>query len=215
MLKLGPELFRRLNAEQKAGTQTHAIYGEGGLSPDRIDAIERELRFSLPQDFRYLLENTRDPGGIFFPWDAFNRKEYDRYIDSLFEGIAFDIERNNLWMKRWGPRPAELHPAIEIARKDFARWPKLLPLHSHRYLAAEPALPDNPVFSIVQTDIIYYGANLAHYLLNEFVAQEWAHHTLNQRPRRIDVWSDFAEGDQSQLAWRSSLDSEPRPPWMK
>jgi len=213
MLKLGPELFDRLNHEQHVGTQTPVIYGKGGLSPHRIDIIERELGFPLPADFRYLLENIRDPGGTLFPWEEFTRQEYDRYIDGLFDGIAFDIECNNLWMKRWGKRPDTLEPAIAIARKDFAAWPKLLPIYSHRYLAAEPALPDNPVFSIVQTDIVYYGANLANYLLNEFIERDWFSRVSYAEPRRINIWSDFVEDDQSQLAWPSGLASEVKAPW--
>lgn len=61
-------------------------------------------------------------------------------------------------------------------------------------LAAQPCRSGNPVFSIVQTDIIYYGADLAHYLLNEFVDRDYTLHTYAQEIRRIEIWSDFAEG---------------------
>jgi hypothetical protein len=81
--------------------------------------------------------------------------------------------------------------AVETARKDFETWPKLLPISGHRYLAAEPCLSGNPVFSIMQTDIIYYGANLAHYLLNEFVDHDYMLHTHAQKIRKIDIWSDL------------------------
>ncbi len=46
----------------------------------------------------------------------------------------------------------------------------------------------------MQTDIIYYGADLADYLLHEFVDRDYALHTQAQKIRRIEVWSDFAEG---------------------
>ena len=54
----------------------------------------------------------------------------------------------------------------------------------------------NPVFSIKQTDIIYYGADLGHYLLNEFVDQDYALHTHAQEIRKIRTWSFLAnDGD--------------------
>jgi hypothetical protein len=46
----------------------------------------------------------------------------------------------------------------------------------------------------MQTDIIYYGVDLAHYLLREFVDRDYARHTHAPKIRRIAVWSDFAEG---------------------
>jgi len=82
---------------------------------------------------------------------------------------------------------------LDIARSDFETWPKLLPIYGHRFLAAEPCRSGNPIFSIVQTDIVYYGANLPHYLLNEFIDRDYALPTHAQKIRKIDIWSDFAE----------------------
>jgi hypothetical protein len=193
MPKLGPELFELLNARQLTGNQAPVIYGAGGLSDSEIATIESLIGFQLPDDFALLLANMRDPGGIMFPWSNFRRQDYDSSIALVLEGIEFDIE-NGFWMDRWGERPAGLPAAIDIARNDFATWPKLLPISGHRFLAAEPCRVGNPVFSIVQTDIIYYGADLAHYLVNEFVDHDWKFHAHDQPIQRIDIWSDFAEG---------------------
>jgi hypothetical protein len=46
--------------------------------------------------------------------------------------------------------------------------PRLVPVFSHRYLPAEPHLSGNPVLSVYQTDIIYYGSNLKRYIAHEF-----------------------------------------------
>ena len=80
-----------------------------------------------------------------------------------------------------------------VARSDFLTWPELLPIFGHRYLAAEPCRSGNPVFSIYQLDIIYYGANLADYLMIEFLQDDYAEHMRGAHIQRIDVWSDFAE----------------------
>ena len=46
----------------------------------------------------------------------------------------------------------------------------------------------------MQTDIICYGANLPDYLLNEFIDRDFALHAHARNIRKIDMWSDFAEG---------------------
>jgi hypothetical protein len=195
MRQLGPEIFDLLNARQSVGSQQPVVYGKGGMSSSDIENVEKQLGFKMPEDFKYLLQNVKDPGGTLFPWSKFTKKEYDDLIDWVFHGVAFDIEHNACWLQnRWGPRPKTLAECIDIARKDFVTWPKLLPVYGHRFLAAEPCLPDNPVFSIMQTDIIYYGANLAHYLLQEFIQdhKNYAANTYEQGIRQIEVWSDFA-----------------------
>lgn len=39
-------------------------------------------------------------------------------------------------------------------------------------IPAEPHLPGNPIFSVHQTDIIYYGIDLRDYLIHEFLARD-------------------------------------------
>lgn len=41
--------------------------------------------------------------------------------------------------------------------------PRLIPICSHRYIPEEPHDAGNPVFSVMQSDVIYYGADLANY----------------------------------------------------
>jgi hypothetical protein len=193
MLRLDPELFELLNAKQQFGNRMHVIYGVPGLSSAEIATIEAQLGFRVPGDFVYLFQNLQDPGGVLFPWSNFNKQKYDQTIDSVWEGIEYDIDRNKFWLGRWGRRPAALSAALKIASNDFETWPKLLPISGHRFLAAEPCRCGNPVFSIKQaTDIIYYGANLAHYLVNEFIDHDHALHTRAQSIQTIPVWSDLA-----------------------
>jgi hypothetical protein len=193
MLKLGPQLFETLNAKQLVGNRTPVIYGVPGLSPEETASIEAQLDFRPPEDFTYLFQNLQDPGGVLFPWSNFKTRECDDAIHRVLQGIEFDVEHNKFWMDRWGKRPASLSVALEIARKDFETWPKLLPIYGHRFLAAAPCRSGNPVFSVVQADIIYYGADLAHYLINEFVDHDHALHTQASMIHKIDIWSELAE----------------------
>jgi hypothetical protein len=50
-------------------------------------------------------------------------------------------------------------------------------------------VPGNPVFSVHQTDIIYYGVDLRDYLIHEFLAREnvgvWP---IPASVRRVPFW---------------------------
>jgi hypothetical protein len=120
-------------------------------------------------------------------------------LDWPAEGICFDIEYANFWREDWGAKPADLSEAFAVARRKIAGVPKLIPIFSHRYLPADPPLAGNPVFSVVQTDIIHYGNDLASYFSNEFRSvlpdneipvPEWA----AKIPRPIGFWDDFVYG---------------------
>lgn len=193
MLSLGPSLFDLLNAEQHVGNKKRVVYGKGGMQAYEVENVESQLGFRLPADFKYLLMNMRDDGGVFFPWAKFSRYEYDETINWILGGIEFDVENNVFWLDdRWGARPEDVRARKEIVRRDFASWPKLVPVCGHRFLAAEPCQPGNPVFSIMQTDVIYYGANLAHYLVHEFIpGEDHAAHTSDLTIRQIDVWAEL------------------------
>ena len=58
--------------------------------------------------------------------------------------------------------------ALKIATAKIAEAPKLIPIHSHRYIPEEPHESGNPVFSVHQMDVIYYGFDLDDYLRHEF-----------------------------------------------
>ena len=189
MVELGPRLFEFLNAHQHVGTKAPVVYGVEGRSAAEIADIEAELGFRLPEDAIYLLRNVRDVDGVLFPSASYKR-HYLRHGFHVRRGIEFDIE-HGFWMERWGERPETLPAQIEVFRNDFRSWPKLIPLG--RYLPVEPCQAGNPVFSIVQTDTIYYGFDLADYLVREFVRRR-VRGKRYEDVRRIDVWSDMVDG---------------------
>ncbi len=47
----------------------------------------------------------------------------------------------------------------------------MVPLHWHRFVPAAPVLEPSPVLSVVQTDVIRYGANLLDWVEREFGAR--------------------------------------------
>ncbi len=107
------------------------------------------------------------------------------------EGLIFDVENNALWLTEWGERPGLAVERAEIVQKAMAEAPKLIPVHSHRYLPAEPLVSGNPVFSVYQSDIIVYGADLQDYVRRELDASLPL--PSLRAIRRIRFWSDFLE----------------------
>jgi len=86
----------------------------------------------------------------------------------LWEGLQFDVEYNELWLPSWGPKPAMLSGRQDRVRELVQAAPKLIPIFGSRYLLAEPCMAGNPVFSVSQSDIVVYGADLRDYLVFEF-----------------------------------------------
>jgi hypothetical protein len=64
-------------------------------------------------------------------------------------------------------------------------------LISHRYLPEQPHEQGSPVFSVCQSDVIYYGANLEDYFEREFTRHDsrpWP-----DKIKYIPFWSDLVE----------------------
>ncbi len=113
---------------------------------------------------------------------------------NIWEGIEFDIKNNSFWYEDWGEKPNSFCEQIQIAKKHFKKYPKLIPIFVHRYIPETPSKEGNPIFSVWQTDIIYYGLNLEHYFSHEFHYADSKDYKLTQYPqRKIEFWSDIAE----------------------
>ncbi len=87
--------------------------------------------------------------------------------------MLFDVRTNNFWYDGWGPRPRRKAEAVAVAKRRLAEVPKLVPVYGHRYLPAGREHGGHPVLSVWQTDIIFYGLNLADYIDHEFGGAGW------------------------------------------
>ena len=108
-------------------------------------------------------------------------------------GICFDIEHDNFWMQDWGPKPQNSQEAFHLAREKVKEAPTLIPVFQHRFLPADPLMEGNPVLSVWQSDIIYYGLDLPTYLGKEFHFASAKRENGSKSPRRIRFWSDIIE----------------------
>jgi hypothetical protein len=165
---------------------------EDGLTDDEVLEVEARYGFTFPPDLRALLHYCL-PVSV-GPWQFPNwRVESDHLRSQLsapLEGVLFDVECNSFWWPSWGERPAELDKAVAIASACFALVPKLVPVFGHRYMPSG-ATAGAPVFSISQTDVIYYGYSLQGYFRNEFhipVPPDGL-----TEPLYVPFWGDIAE----------------------
>jgi len=173
-----------------------------GYSQGELDGAQERFGLTFPPDLVDLLLQHRIPGG----WDW--SKDDDRIMKMLalpLDGILWDVENAGLWWPEWGSRPPTENERAEIVGRIVADAPKLIPLYGHRFIPEEPSERGNPIFSVHQSDIIYYGSDLTNYLIREFV---------NRRPsapmpdpiRRIRFWSDAVDRAGEEACYRDGLE---------
>jgi len=104
--------------------------------------------------------------------------------------MLFDIENNAFWDENWGEKPEIFERQKEIATENFKKYPKLIPIYSNRYIPSKPHETGNPILSVHQMDIIYYGFDLATYFRNEFHLRLPDNFEIPQSPKYIEFWSE-------------------------
>jgi hypothetical protein len=170
-----------------------------GLTDDELLRAEENYNFTFPPDLRGFLKVAM-PCGIPFPdWRA---KDDPFIYDTLaipLAGMLFDVQNNSFWLPEWGPKPSDIDQAIKIVERHVAQAPRLIPIYSRRMIPDRPHEAGNPVLSVHQTDIIYYGFDIDDYFRHEFNLpgrKPWP-----DRIRPIDFWDVDRFQD---LRWRET-----------
>lgn len=140
---------------------------ERGLTGEELSRSEERFGIRFPPDLADFLRQGLPCGDGFPRWRGLDAS-VEAQLAWPLEGILFDVEQNAFWMPEWGERPTGLGAAKAVAAAAVRAAPVLIPICGHRYLPAEPLEAGNPVFSVHQTDVIYYGHDLASY-----VEAEW------------------------------------------
>jgi hypothetical protein len=175
------------------------IHFERGLSEDEVLEVEAKFDLKFPPDLKLFLQTGLPTSNSFVNWrlglrSAGKADKINELLNWPLEGMLFDLKSNNFWIDNWGPKPGSYEDKVAIARKHYETYPRLIPIYSHRYIPGQPLESGNPVFSVYQMDIIYYGYDLATYFASEFhFVLPSGFRILEQPKRRIDFWSDCAE----------------------
>jgi hypothetical protein len=156
-----------------------------GYTSGELEAAQERYQLRFPPDLIALLLDRRPVDG----WDWRNDDAgIRRALSHPLDGLLFDLEHNDLWWPEWGERPASAAERAEVLTAIVGASPRLIPLIAHRYIPETPSEAGNPVLSVMQADVIYYGANLTEYFANEFGG---TYHLGS--PRRIPFWSELVE----------------------
>ncbi|MFD7864804.1 hypothetical protein [Streptomyces sp. NPDC059783] len=161
-----------------------------GLSERELDAVERRFGFRFAADHRVFLSAGLPRGSSRWPdWRDGDPEVLAERLARPVEGVLFDVEYNGFWYPRWAARPAGTDAAVRVARSELEGVPQLVPVYGHRYLPGVGGAEGHPVLSVVQTDIILYGNDLADYVRHEFGGRA---SDLEGRVT-VDFWSYFVE----------------------
>lgn len=171
---------------------------DDGLSDDEFARVEETFGFRFADDHRAFLAAglpVNSPAAGSQPWPDWRHHDHDELRSRLgrpADGVLFDVENNHFWAEAWGNRPDRVDQAIEIARRELARAPVMVPVYGHRYLPAGAGTYGHPVLSVWQTDIIYYGLDLADYIDREFAAAGPHPDDASWNPQAtVEFWKDL------------------------
>jgi hypothetical protein len=142
--------------------------GGPGLTETELAAVEQEFGFSFAADHRAFLAESLPTARGWPDWRDGDRDQLRERLARPVEGVLFDVAENGFWYEGWGSRPSQADEALTIARRFLMTVPRLVPVYGHRYLPAGRDGSGHPVLSVMQTDIIVYGADLGAYLRHEF-----------------------------------------------
>jgi hypothetical protein len=161
-----------------------------GYTRGELDAAQERYGLRFPPDLIELFLERRPLSG----WDwRIDDEGIRRALAHPLGGLLFDLEHNDLWWPEWGDRPPTADERAEVVTAIVAAAPRLIPLVAHRYIPETPHEPGNPVFSVMQADVIYYGANLTDYFQREFHVRLYDRVPVKQDFRFIPFWSELVE----------------------
>ena len=162
-----------------------------GLSDREVSRVQDEHSFAFGPEHREFLQLALPIGEGWPDWRNGSADDLHDRLSWPIDSAVFDVHHNGFWPSSWGDRPEDRAAREGLARAYLGRVPRLVPLYSHRYLTADPAFVPSPIFSVHQTDVIYYGDNLLDYIAHEFGVPP-----LHPSPKRqhVPFWSELADG---------------------
>jgi hypothetical protein len=155
-----------------------------GLTRPELEHAQEEAGAAFPPDLVDFLAECLPVGRGFPDWKNNAASEMRDWRAWLLKGFVFDLEHNATWPDEWGARPDDPDARRARVAEILDDAPRLIPIHAHRGIPNEPLEAGNPVFSVMQTDIVIYGNDLERYLRCEFLNKKW-----DGPVREIRFWS--------------------------
>ncbi|HEY5071247.1 MAG TPA: SMI1/KNR4 family protein [Caulobacteraceae bacterium] len=184
---------RRIVSEFRRQREAEGRVWAAGYTQGELDAAQEKFGLVFPPDLVASFRERRPVRG----WDwRSDEADIRAMLSWPLEGLLFDVENDDLWWPEWGERPTRAEDRAAVLRWVVDLAPKLIPLISHRYLPVEPHEAGNPVFSIYQSDVIYYGADLADYFERELGD---GGRPVRTPVKRIRFWSELVDRERQSL----------------
>jgi hypothetical protein len=173
--------------------KTKGVLFDRGMSLSEINDTEKLYDISFPVELKHLFSVGLPVSKSFCNWRNTQEENVQRIKDLLdmpIQGLIFDLETNDFWCDDWGEKPIDIRDARCILLEKYNEAPPMIPIYGHRYIPFVPNEIDIPVFSIMQSDIIYYGTDLISYLEIEFDFKQYSE-LVQEKIRHVDFWSDL------------------------
>lgn len=179
-------------AEAVAILRRTSIPLEPGLTDAELDAVEYRFGFEFNPDHRAFLRAVQPVGDGWLDWRTARRS--DPVLSWPLTGMLHGVAQGSFWPASWGAKPADPLAAEAVVHTRYQTLPRLVPIHSHRYLPAAPAPAGSPVLSVHRTGAAHRGSDLANYLAREFPGSRADCPELGVRTYHVPFWSDLAVG---------------------
>jgi hypothetical protein len=169
-----------------------------GMNAEEMKAVESKFDIRFPPDLKEFLQIKIPISAGFVNWrQGLNSKndenEIIQRLNWPLDGMLFDIKENKFWLKDWGERPNTFEQQSKIVSENYKKYPKLIPIYYHRYIPSAPLEVENPIFSVYQMDIIYYGYNLSDYFAHELKFSLPVTFKIPKTHKYIEFWSDHID----------------------
>jgi len=168
---------------------------EAGMSEVELDRVEARYGIHFAADHRVLLGEGVPVGDGWPNWRDVKHGQLRGRLDAPVQGVLFDVEHNGFWHSGWKRLPEAVDERVRIARAELAGTPQLIPVFGHRYLPGIAGQVGDPVLSVHQTDIIYYGADLADYLRREWLGYGAGDARDRAAHSSVPFWTGIVEGE--------------------
>ena len=164
-----------------------------GLTAEELGALEEQWGIEFSADHAEFLRLAVPLGEGWVDWRG-PAEPVAQLLRVPTAGLLFDVEHNQFWPASWGERHTDPAKALQLASDQLAGWPRLIPLYGHRYLPPGPLASPSPVFSVVQSDVTYFGFDLVEWVQREFFGVPLP---TGREPRpSVPHWTQLAEGSE-------------------
>lgn len=181
MFRLPPLSIQRL--------RDRGVLLDPGLTDEEVTRVEERVGFHFGEEHREFLQEALPVGESWPDWRYGATEDLRMQLDRPVVGVLGHAARMSFWPPAWGERPTSVPERERIAREHLGRVPRLVPVHSYRYITVDPVFVPSPVFSIHEIDVIVFGDDLL-----DFVAREFHMPPRHQSPAStyVPFWSELA-----------------------